>query len=222
MSKTCLLSSSCIWFAFEYIFEIYLDALAWISFPKFEINFRNPLIECQCFDFVCPKAWAVRPNRRTHSNFVRPESGSVRSGRNDALWIERLLACTSANNMWSSFFSRGNIDSERIGQLQELTARHSTTTLSPTEINEQNKGQEYENVPLIVPFLCTVAMLAIMQLTLSYHLQTLLLLLLLLLFAVSLCHCAVLQVYLTNSRSSDSNILQVQAIGKLTWQLDRH
>ena len=89
MSKPCLLCSSRIWFAFEYIFEIYLDTLAWISFAKFEINFRNPLIGCQCFDFVCPKARSVHPNWCTRSNFVRPESRSVRPGRNDMLWIQR-------------------------------------------------------------------------------------------------------------------------------------
>ena len=58
------------------------------AFAKFEINFRNPLIGCQCFDFVCPKARPVRPNWRTRSNFVRPESRSVHPGRNDALWIQ--------------------------------------------------------------------------------------------------------------------------------------
>ena len=43
-----------IWFAFQYIFEICLDTLAWISFGKFVNNFPNP-IGCQCFDFVHPK-----------------------------------------------------------------------------------------------------------------------------------------------------------------------
>ena len=89
MPKPCFLCSSCIWFAFEYIFKIYLDTLAWISFAKFEINFRNPLIGCQCFDFVCPKARSVHPNWCTRSNFVRPESRSVRPGCNDMLWIQR-------------------------------------------------------------------------------------------------------------------------------------
>ena len=55
----------------------YLDALAWISFAKFEtiffkFNWR------QCFDFVRPKSWSVRPNWCTRSNFVRPESLSRR------------------------------------------------------------------------------------------------------------------------------------------------
>ena len=55
-SKTCLLCSSRILFVFEYIkFEIYLDALAWISFAKFETKFINP-IGRQCFDFVRPKS----------------------------------------------------------------------------------------------------------------------------------------------------------------------
>ena len=85
MWKASFLCSSRIWFAFEYIFEICLDA-------KFEISFRNPLIGCQCFDFVCPKPPSVRPNWRTRSNFVRPESRSVRPGRNDALWIQRMFA----------------------------------------------------------------------------------------------------------------------------------
>ena len=89
--EPCLLCSLCTWFAFEYIFEIYLDTLAWISFAKFEINFRNPLIGCQCFDFVCPKARSVHPNWHTRSNFVHPESRSVRPGCNDVLWIQRWL-----------------------------------------------------------------------------------------------------------------------------------
>ena len=85
MLKTCLLFFQ---FAFEYIFRIHLDALACISSTKFESNFRNPLIGCQCFNFVHPKAPSAHPNWRTHSNSVRPESQSVRPGRNDVLWIQ--------------------------------------------------------------------------------------------------------------------------------------
>ena len=75
----------CIWIPFRNLFghtHLY-------SFAKFEINFWNPLIGCQCFDFVYPKPRSVRPNWRTHSNFVRPESWSVRPACNDALWIQR-------------------------------------------------------------------------------------------------------------------------------------
>ena len=64
-SKTCLLCSlriCCTWI----IFEIYLDALAWILFAKFEINFRNPLIGCQCFDFFLSKS-TICASKLTHS-----------------------------------------------------------------------------------------------------------------------------------------------------------
>ena len=71
MLKTCLLCSLHIWFAFEYIFfEIYFNALACISFAKFEINFWNPL------------------NGRHSFDFVHPEPRSVRPGCNDVLWIQ--------------------------------------------------------------------------------------------------------------------------------------
>ena len=105
MSKTCLLCSlriCCTWI----IFEIYLDALAWILFAKFGINFRNPLIGCQCFDFFYPKARSVHPNWRTRSNFVRPESRSVCPARNDVLWIQCWKCWKLINNPYKMFFSK--------------------------------------------------------------------------------------------------------------------
>ena len=90
MSKTCLPSAVCPSDLHLNTFSKsikYLDALTWISFTKFEINFRN-LIGCQCFDFVYPKAWSVRPNWHAHWNFVHPESLSVPHGCNDVLWIQ--------------------------------------------------------------------------------------------------------------------------------------
>ena len=83
------------------IFEIYLDAFPWISFAKFEINFQNPLIGCQCFDFVYPKARSVHPNWRTRLNFVCPESRSVCPGCNDVLWIRRCMCHTLGYGFWA-------------------------------------------------------------------------------------------------------------------------
>ena len=38
------------------------------AFAKFEINFRNPLIGCQCFDFVCPNSKSmICGSKLTHS-----------------------------------------------------------------------------------------------------------------------------------------------------------
>ena len=77
MSKTCLLCSSRIWFAFEYINSktIWTHSLGFHS-ANLKQNFLNP-IGRQCFDFVRPKSWSVRPNWCTRSNFVRPESLSL-------------------------------------------------------------------------------------------------------------------------------------------------
>ena len=77
MSKTCLLCSSRIWFAFEYINSktIWMHSLGFHS-TNLKQNFLNP-IGRQCFNFVCPKSWSVRPNWRTRSNFVHPESLST-------------------------------------------------------------------------------------------------------------------------------------------------
>ena len=78
MSKTCLLCSSRIWFAFEYINSktIWTHSLGFHS-PNLKHNVWNP-IGRQCFDFVRPKSWSVRPNWRICSNFVHPESLSLR------------------------------------------------------------------------------------------------------------------------------------------------
>ena len=56
---------------------------------------------CQCFDFVCPKAQSVHPNWCTRSNLMRPESRSVRPGRNDALWIQRCYRMPRSYKSWT-------------------------------------------------------------------------------------------------------------------------